>query len=148
MTGQHPDRETLDTAKDLTGALNDVAAEVRRLRTYGRRNRWFIVFDIVLTVALAVSTFIAIGASQSARDAQASAAAARAAVSLAQQDSRNLCLSSNVARAQQIGLWDYLFTIAGKPGTAQAAKLDAEFKHHLAVVFAPRDCSNPNPRTP
>ena len=149
MTEQHPDRETLDTAKDPTGALNDVAAEVRRLRTYGRRNRWFIVFDIVLTVALAVSTFIAIGASQSARDAQASAAAARAAVSLAQQDSRNLCLSSNMARAQSIELWTFILDLPGsRTPTARQEEQIKAFRAYLDRVYAPRDCSHPGPGNP
>ena len=36
---QKPDREAMETAQYLTGALQAVAAEVKELRSYGRRNR-------------------------------------------------------------------------------------------------------------
>ena len=154
------DTEALETARDLTAALTEVSARLDAvkaaseardtdLRTYGRHNRWYILFDIVLTVALAVSTFIAVNASQHARDAQASAAAARAAVSVTQQDSRNLCLSSNVARAQSIELWTFILDLPGsRTPTARQEEQIKAFRAYLDRVYAPRDCSHPGPGNP
>ena len=149
---ERKDEETRATAQGLTAALNDMAAEVKRLRTYGRRNRTYIVFDVLLTVALGVSSFVAVHASQSAHDAQTAAAAARAAVQVAEQDNRNLCLSSNVARAQSIELWDYLLALPAAKGTpppsAQQKKRVAEFRAFLDKVYAARDCTHVSPGNP
>jgi hypothetical protein len=142
------DSEALETAKNQTEAMKLLAAEVNRLRTSGRRTWKFVLFDITLTVALAVSSFIAVRASDSAHNAQGAAVAARAAAQVAEQDNRNLCLSSNASRAQQTGLWDFLFRLAGPAPTAQGRKLDAEFLHHVSVVFSPRDCAKVNPGKP
>jgi hypothetical protein len=142
------DREALDAAKGLTGALNGVTQELKRLAAYGHKNRrmiWGLIVSITLDVLLTV--VVAVFAIQ-AHDADASATAARQIAAVAQQADRNLCLSSNVSRAQQLGLWDYLFTLAGPAKTKEGAKLDAEFLHHVATLFAPRDCSHVNPGTP
>jgi hypothetical protein len=146
LTGRND--ETLATAKSLTDALNDMAVEVKGLRAYGRRNRKWIVFDIAVTVALAVISFIAVHAGESAHNAQVAAVAAKAAAKVAEQDNRNLCESSNVARAQAAGLWGYIIHLSPPPATAQARARLAAFEHHLAVVYAPRDCGHPNPKTP
>lgn len=145
---EHRDAQTLATAKSLTEALNEVSAECVRLRTYGRRNRKFIVFDVALTVALGVSSFIAVHAGESAHNAQVAAVAARAAVAVAVQDNRNLCLSSNVARAQQIELWDFVLGLGHSPQTAQEKKNIGAFRHELAVIYQPRDCSDVSPGNP
>jgi hypothetical protein len=142
------DAETLATAKNQTEAMIALAAEVKQLRTSGRRTWKFVLFDVALTILLAVVSFIAVHASDSARGAQTAAVAARAAAKVAEQDNKNLCMSSNVNRAQETGLWDFLFDLAGPAKTKEGAKLDAEFLHHVAVLFAPRDCSHVNPGTP
>ena len=142
------DSEALATAKSLTGALEAMTAELGRLRRYGHKNRrmiWGLIVSIALDLIL--TAVVAVFAIQ-AHDANTSAQAARAIAAVASQNSRDLCESSNVSRAQQVELWGYLFSLAGPPRTAQGAKLTAEFKHHLQVVFAPRDCGHPNPRTP
>jgi hypothetical protein len=147
LTGRND--ETLATAKTLTDALNALAAEVKGLRAYGRRNRKWLVFDIAVTVLLAVVTFIAVHASESAHSAQVAAVAARAAARVAEQDNRNLCLSGNVSRAQQIDLWQFAIGLnKGRPQTAQQQQNTAKFEAHLRVLFAPRNCGSPDPRTP
>ena len=148
MTEQN-DAQTRATAQDLTAALNVLAAEVKRLRTYGRKNRAWIVFDVLLTVALGISSFIAVHASVSAHDAQEAAVAARAAAVVAEQDNRNLCLSSNVARSQQIELWTFVIGLGkGKPQTAQQKENIEAFRHELALIDGPRDCSHVSPGNP
>lgn len=131
MTGRD-DAETVATAKDLTEALGVMAAEVRRLRTYGRRNRWFIVFDILLTVALSGVGAVSVHAVQSADSARASQAA--------------LCEAGNVARAQQVQLWGFVLSLSAPakgspPQTAAQKARVAAFKAYLARDFAPRNCA-------
>ena len=129
------DNEALETAKDLTGALTVMAAEVKRLRTYGKRNRWFIVFDVLLTIGLAAAGALSVHAAQAANSVSAS--------------NRALCQSSNVARAQQVDLWDFVLSLpSGKPQTAQQKKNVTAFRHHLDAIFAPRDCSHIGPGNP
>ena len=129
------DDEALATAKGLTGAVTGLAAEVKRLRTYGRFNRKFILFDIALTVLLAGVGAISVNATHAASHA--------ASAQLA------LCQSSNVARAQQIELWDYVISLgSGKPKTVQEQQNLAKFEAHLKVIFAPRDCSHIRPSSP
>ena len=132
---EHEDANALETAKDLTTALNDVAAEVKRLRKFGRTNRRFIVFDVLLTIALAVTGAVSVHAAQTANSVSAS--------------NRALCESSNVARAQQIELWNFVLSLSsGKPQTAQQKKNVAEFRQHLDAIFAPRDCGHVSPGNP
>jgi hypothetical protein len=142
------DAETLETAKNQTEAMTILAAEVKQLRTSGRRTWKVVLFDIILTVALGISGFVTAHAVQSADNANVTAKAATAAAKVAEADNRNLCLSSNVSREQQTGLWDFLFRLAGPAKTAEGAKLDGEFLHHVATLFAPRNCNSPNPKTP
>lgn len=127
MSENTPDREALDAAGRLTDALAKTAAEVSALRRYGRHNRWFIAFDIVLTVLLTLSGGIAVHAVQTATRADSAQLA--------------LCRAGNTARAQQAELWDYLISLSKPPRTAQGRRLVGEFEHHLRVVFAPRDCA-------
>jgi hypothetical protein len=135
------DSEALEAARSQTEAMGKLADEVRGLRKSGRRTWKFVLFDITLTVLLTVVSFIAVHAGQSAHVAQVAA-------QLAEQDNRNLCESSNVSRAQQLGLWDYLFALAGPAKTAEGTKLDNEFLHHVAAVFAPRNCVHVDPGSP
>jgi hypothetical protein len=142
------DADALAAARGLTGALEGMTGQLAGLTAYGKRNRrmiWGLIISITLDLIL--TAFVAVTAIQ-AHDANNSAKTARAVAVAAAQNNRNLCESSNIARAQQVELWTYLFDLAGPPKTAQGAKLTAEFKHHLQVVFAPRDCSHVNPGKP
>ena len=120
--------DALVTAKNLTGAVTGLAGEVKRLRNYGRFNRKFILFDIALTILLAGVGAVSVHATQTASHASSAQLA--------------LCKSGNEARAQQIGLWDYLIKLSPPPPTAQARERLAKFEHHLNVIFAPRNCSH------
>ena len=144
----HDDAEALATARGLTGALEGMTAELGRLAAYGHRNRrmiWGLIVSIALDLIL--TAFVAVTAIQ-AHDANTSAQAAKAVASVAQQNNRALCLSSNVARAQQIDLWDYLLGLSARPETAQQRKVITEFKAHLSLIFAPRDCDHVSPGNP
>jgi hypothetical protein len=132
----------------LAGAVEALGGKVEGLAAYGKKNRhliWGLVVSLVVDLALTV--VVAVFAVQ-AHDANTSAQAARAVAAVAQANNRNLCLSGNASRAQQHGLWLYLFQLAGPPKTAQGAKLTGQFKAHLDVVFAPRDCAHVNPGKP
>jgi hypothetical protein len=150
-------RETVVTsARDLTGALNRLAGRLEevkadsedrdeqlaerdaQLNTYGRRSRhliWITIvslaLDILLTAAL---TVVAI----QAHDTSAAVA----------QSSRNLCLSGNAARAQQVSLWDYILSLSQPSATPAEQQRVVAFRAHLQQLFAPRDCAHVNPETP
>lgn len=120
------DREALDTAQGLVTAMRGLAAEVKRLRTYGRHNRWFVVFDIALTVLLAATGFLSVHAADQASRVNSAQLA--------------LCRAGNVARHQQVQLWDYVVHLS-PPKTKQAREVTVKFEHHLHAIFAPRDCT-------
>ena len=134
-----PQPDPVATAQGLTKALGVMAAEVKELRTYGRRNRKFIWFDIILTVVLTAVSVVAVYAVQSASTANSTADQNRVSAIAA-------CVQTNIARAQNEQLWDYLIGIsAPRPGEsaaqkARAEKALAEIRAKVATTFAPRDC--------
>lgn len=137
MTEQH-DAEALAAAKSLTGALKDMTGELARLRRYGVRNRqmiWGLIVSIALDLIL--TAFIAVTAIQ-AHEASAAAASAKFAESA-------LCQAGNVARAQQVQLWDHLLTLppakGAPPRTAAQEAEAAAFGRYVRSVFASRDCA-------
>jgi hypothetical protein len=144
------------SARDLTGALNRLAGRLEevkagsedrddqlarrdaQLNTYGRRSRhliWITIvslaLDIILTAAL---TVVAI----QAHDASGAVA----------QSNRNLCLSGNAARAQQVSLWDYILSLSQPSATPAEQQRVTAFRAHVQQLFAPRDCSHINPGSP
>jgi len=60
---------------------------------------------------------------------------------VAQQDQRALCESGNTARAQQIGLWQYVIGLSSPPKTPQQKQNIALFEAYLKTVFKPRNCN-------
>lgn len=126
MTDREPDQDALAAAETMTDAVKALTDEVARLRKSQRRSWKFIVFDITLTLALALVGGISVHAAQTAGQANSAQLA--------------LCQAGNVARAQQVELWDYVLSITGKPATPRQQKATEEFKHHLNVIFAPRNC--------
>lgn len=66
----------------------------------------------------------------------ADARAARATATVTE-----LCQSGNQARAETVGLWDYIIRLSPPPKTAQQRAVLAEFERHLRAVFAPHDCA-------
>ena len=63
-----------------------------------------------------------------------------------------LCQAGNEARAQQIGLWEYILSLSHPPPgetpaqRAQRTAVLAKFDAHLHRVFAARDCAAPRQR--
>lgn len=61
----------------------------------------------------------------------------------------NNCVAGNQTRAQQVQLWNTLFTLAAKnsssPPTAQSRELTSEFLHAVKVTFTPVNCSTRYP---
>jgi hypothetical protein len=152
----HSSEPAVASARGLTDALNRLAGRLEvvkedsedrdqqlakrdaQLATYGRRSRHLIwitivslVLDLLLTAAL---TVVAIQAHDSS--------------SAVAQSARNLCLSGNAARAQQVSLWNYILSISQQPTTPAERERIAKFQAHLQQLFAPRDCSDINPGNP
>ncbi len=128
MTEPAPPADPLAAIAGVVKELQATRAEVVRLRTYGRRNRKFILFDIIVTILLSGIGGGVVHAIQSANHANSAQLA--------------LCQAGNTSRAQQANLWEFLIRLSGPPKTAQGRRLIATFEHHLHVVFAPRDCSH------
>jgi hypothetical protein len=147
----HPDpAETNATAQGLTAALNGLAerldtvrddSEARDadLKKYGRVNRhriWLsyalVALDVILTVVVALLAVQARNASATANETRAASVAA--------------CQSTNVARAENEQLWDYVLTLfAPRPGetAAEAARGEqalASLRAHVTQTFEPRNC--------
>lgn len=144
------------TAQRLTAALEGVegrlgeavAATERASRErddalakYGRRNRQLIwtaiasvAVDILLSVVVTLFAVQAHNASESAKAATMRSQHA-AASNLA------LCRASNVARHQQIELWDFLLSLGNRKHQTQRQKTNITvFEKRLHIIFAPRDC--------
>lgn len=154
------------SARDLTGALNRLAGRLEevkagsegrdeqlaerdaQLATYGRRNRhliWITIISLALDILLtAAVTVVAV----QAHDASSAAVSARTAASAVAQSNRNLCLSGNAARAQQVELWNYILSLSQSPATPAARERVAKFRARLEAIFAPRDCAHVNPKSP
>lgn len=145
MTEQTPEpttlQATLAAVEDLAGRVTTLTAEVVRLRSYGRRNRAFIVIDIVLTIRFAFATYVAV---------DASAAASRNGVTIAQLHQAQLagCVAGNQTREQEIALWTHLAKIASPSPHLTKAQIAAN-KHEVAqllayirMTFAARDCKS------
>jgi hypothetical protein len=135
VTDGNPDREALDAAQNLTKGMKSLADEVKRLRTYGHHNRWFVLVDIGLTVLLTVFGYLSVHADTQARNAAASAAAQHASLISA-------CGSGNQTRAEQVQLWTHLYDQALTTHHLTAAQKAADerliaYIHH---VFAQKNC--------
>jgi hypothetical protein len=145
-------RDLTDALNRLTGRLEEVRADSEdrdkqlaerdaQLSRYGQRNRHLIRITIVsLALDLLLTAALTIVAVQANRASGAASAVA--------QSSRNLCLSGNVARAQQVSLWNYVLTISHPPASSVERERVAGFKAHLQKLFAPRDCAHVNPQSP
>lgn len=135
MTDGSPDREALDIAQNLTKGMKSLADEVKRLRTYGHHNRWFVLVDIGLTVLLTVFGYLSVHANTAAQHANDSAAAQHASLISA-------CQSGNQTRAEQVQLWTHLYDEALSSGHVTAAQKAADERliAYVRHVFAPKNC--------
>jgi hypothetical protein len=150
LTTPTPPDGAMAAARGLTGALDGMSARLDAVRAdseerdaaileYGRTNRrmirWLII-SVTLDVALTVIVgFLGIQARDNAVALQKTAASNLA-----------LCEASNVARHQQIDLWDFLLSLGKQPQTAAQRKTVTEFKAHLTAIYQPRDCAHLRPR--
>jgi hypothetical protein len=133
-----PDQEAIAAADKLGARLGELTESLQVAKVYGKRNRrliWMLLVSLCLDVALTAG--LAVGLFQ--------VRAANTAARVARQTNINLCKSSNVARAQQIGLWTYVLDLSGKPRTPQEQVTVRKFTHHLHVIFQPRNCQDINP---
>jgi hypothetical protein len=154
------------SARDLTNALNRLAGRLEEVKAgsedrdeqlaerdaqlarYGRRNRHLILITIVsLVLDLLLTAAVTVVAVQ-AHGASSAASGARTAASAVAQSNRNLCLSGNASRAQQVELWDYILSLSQPPATPAGRAQIAKFEAHLKAIFAPRDCAHVNPESP
>jgi hypothetical protein len=158
VTEQPPQQATIRTARDLTAALTGLSARLdsvkadsetrdAALRRYGRRNRAYIVVDIILTVIVAAVTAVSAHAYDTA--SKASLSARQTALSASQLRAANItsCQAANGTRAQTIQLWDYILSLPAAPAPHETAaqkaarlKAKADFRAYVHRVFAPRDC--------
>lgn len=125
MTEQIPPQNPLQAAlagvTELAKRVTFLTDEVKLLRTYGRRNRKYIAFDIVLTVAILVVSYL-----------------------FAQQHSNLVaaCQAGNQTRAQERGLWGHLYAgaLQEHPTLAQLAA-DRKLIAYVNKTFANKDCA-------
>lgn len=146
MTEPPHDREALDAARGLTGALQGVGRELARLNAYGRRSRhliWLTVaglaVDVVLTAVIAAVAVAAHTATDQARHATAT-------VAQLHQTTVQGCQAGNSFRAGTVALWDHL-AAGSKPAPGSTAaqvaaqkKAVAKFLAYVSAVNKPRNC--------
>jgi hypothetical protein len=133
--------DPITTAQGLTDALHQMSAEVRKLRWRARRNLVLVGFDILLTVALALTFSVARTAQQDALLARVQARQVHVLAAVNHRYNMALCQAGNVARHQQIALWEFAISFQRHPSAAQKSA-DERFIRHLRVIFAPRNCAH------
>ena len=119
----------------LSSAVQGLKESVKGLSTYTHRTRHYIRW-LVISIALDVLLTFGLGyvgfqgheaANQALQDAHSTKA---------------FCVSSNVARAENLELWDHLFAVSSPPKTKEGAAKLKELRVYIDHTFAPRDCSN------
>lgn len=141
MSEPTPDREALNTARDLTRALAGVREELQRLNDRVRRSRHIIIaLAISLCVDVALTVILGLVAVQ-AHDASNSATRATSTAQHAYASNKALCLDTNVSRHQTILVWEHLLMSAGPPKTAAGRTFESSFITYLQRTYAPRDCA-------
>jgi hypothetical protein len=134
--------DPIAAAQALTASLDTMAEQLKALAArqdeqirYGRRNRhliWGLVVSLVLDLALTIAV-VGVGVATNQANSKANEAHSQQIAT---------CRSGNEARAVNIQLWDYIFSV--KPVTPRTAAQEgqiAEFKKYVHRAFAPRDCS-------
>jgi len=107
--------------------------------TRGARHAVIFLFALTLILGAANLVFTSQEVSSVATAVQKAESASAAQMAL--------CRSGNEARAQQVGLWQYIITISQPPPHETAAQERARlaalrsFNAYLHRVFAPRNCA-------
>lgn len=136
--GSPPPADPLARMEELGRALNEVAANLatereawQKVAAEGRKTRHLtiglavsIVFDVVLTVVIAILTVNALDQGSTLHASQLAS-----------------CSISNTTRVEQQQLWVYLFQLSGPPKTAQAKAQEQKFLAYVDKTFAPVNCA-------
>jgi hypothetical protein len=93
-------------------------------------------------------TWVAIGLSVAVAVAVYFAASALSEAAADRAQARNLCLSTNVARAESADMWNFVLSAAPPAQTAAQRRKFVRFEAHLRSVTAPRNCAHIDPRHP
>ena len=148
MTESAPDREALEAAKGLKGALDAIGEKIDGLTGAVRRSKHMIIaLAVSLCIDVTLTVIVAVFAVQ-AHDANASAIAAKDAAAVAAKENRALCLSGNAARAEQIKPWEILIGLSKMPQSAAQRREIAVFVADLHKIYAPRNCAHITPAAP
>ena len=145
MSDQRRD-QAVTAARNLTRALEDVDAELKRLNAYGRTSRHLIaglavslLLDVILTIVVAVFAV-------QAHEANSRATIAGATASAIHSSQISACQIGNQLRVRQVGLWEHLIAVSQPPPqeTAaqkrQRAKTAAAFLVYVKKTFPRLNC--------
>jgi hypothetical protein len=120
----------LAAAAELAASFQAMTAQMERLSRYGKRNRRIIA---ALAVSFALDLLVTAGLGYNTIRQNEVQNGIRAS------DIRQ-CQLANVARGQDIAIWNRLLTIPASATAAQKAEV-AELKHLVGVKDTPRDCA-------
>ena len=156
---QPPDpAAAVGAAQTLAAALDGMARQLKTvndnseardadLKKYGRRNRWAIGIDILLTIVIALLAWQASNEEGRVSSADARAAAATASDMALHSAQVSGCQAGNAERSGELALWTYLFH-ASTPGTPAQQKAVALFMQQVDRTFSPRNCTKAYELTP
>jgi hypothetical protein len=150
-----PRPDAVAAARNLTDAVNGFneridavqrASEERdaALRTYGRRNRKYVMFDIALTVLVAFFGGVLVHAADQA--SQALTGVHRNSATVGDVHAANLlgCQLNNARLAKQQAALDAILTPASASRHKDKAEVDrylAAARAQIAVAWKPRNCA-------
>lgn len=120
--------------------LRAAQGEMVRLRKYGRRNRLYIVIDIILTVLLSAVGGVSVHAVQSAGQANQFASQLHA-------NNVTACEAGNIRSVKQQRALDAILSQV-PPQTAAARAIVSRDIGFIMAGWAPRDCAKAYPPPP
>lgn len=130
-------QQAIDAANDLASSMVRLSRSIDEQKLYGRRNRLLIriliavtTFTVVLLILLGVVTVKAFDASDDAKEASSQATVSKEA-------NYQTCISSNVARALQVDLWDTVLDTLG-----DRLPESGQFRTKVHTDFVQRECAH------
>lgn len=137
MSNRELQEAALEEAKKLNKSIIDLGDDTKALTKYGHRNRLLIrlltvsfIFDLILSMALSI---VVLRANDTANKASNTATQLQTTKS----SQYETCLSSNKARATNIGLWNSVFDTIGEARLPEIPEL----RRQVEASFAQRDCT-------